>query len=163
MDRRPEGENGALAGRVDLIRKERRAERRKKPARMAKGSAQAGNEFGMVDCGPRGGKGIRRGFTGKVLGSCSGICRKTIFREKGSVAADLRRAIETEQINRKRREGLPVPDDGAVVSQPRICADQADDEYACRFWFGVDALQREIAKEFGRYGRAGKKRPHYAP
>lgn len=67
---------------------------------------------------------------------------------ESGAAPHLRSVAEARQIARRRREGVPVQNDCAVISQSCIRANQADDEYAYRSWLCVDALPRKTAEAF---------------
>ena len=72
------------------------------------------------------------------------------------------RAAGIGQEERRRCEGLSLQDDGAVVSESCVCADQADDEYARGFRVCAGEVQGEIAEAVDRYGRIGEEGSDYA-
>ena len=99
---------------------------------MAEEGAQAGVIFRGVDSGaPR-----RQRHGGRLAGGLSEDRRcmggGAVLWSTRRAASAIRGVVEARLFPGHGCEGLPVQDDGAVLSQSRVRADQAVDEYSDR-------------------------------
>ena len=88
-------------------------------------------------------KGWDEDSAGSVPESRCQICREQYSGKKEQLRPIYDELLELGKITGRGREGMSVPNDGAVLSESRFRTDQADDKFANRSGIRSGEAQRE--------------------